>query len=109
MSEKTLSRAQLYELSENHGRNSSENPTMGEIIATSFNRRDLLTGALAVTAINTAIGGLALGGALIAFRRTHISPGPSGDDPKILFRAAARGADRPIARTRTLELRTLEL
>ena len=60
MSEKTFSRAQLYELSENQGRNSSTNPLMGEIIATRFNRRDLLKGALAVTAINTTIGGLAL-------------------------------------------------
>jgi hypothetical protein len=60
MSEKTLSRAQLYELSEDKGRNSSDNPSMGEIIATRFNRRDLLKGALAVTAINTTIGGLAL-------------------------------------------------
>lgn len=60
MSEKTLSRAQLYELSEDQGRNSSTNPSMGEIIATRFNRRDLLKGALAVTAINTTIGGLAL-------------------------------------------------
>ncbi|MBL8895232.1 MAG: DUF839 domain-containing protein, partial [Rhizobiales bacterium] len=60
MSEKTFSRAQLYELSENQGRNSSANPLMGEIIAARFNRRDLLKGALAVTAINTTIGGLAL-------------------------------------------------
>ncbi len=60
MSEKTFSRAQLYELSENQGRNASANPFMGEIIAARFNRRDLLKGALAVTAINTTIGGLAL-------------------------------------------------
>ena len=60
MSEKPYSRVQLYEMSENQGRNSSTNPLMGEIIAARFNRRDLLKGALAVTAINTTIGGLAL-------------------------------------------------
>jgi secreted PhoX family phosphatase len=60
MSDRTYSRAQLYELSENQGRNTSTNPLMGEIIAARFNRRDLLKGALAVTAINTTIGALAL-------------------------------------------------
>jgi uncharacterized protein len=60
MSDRTYSRAQLYELSENEGRNSSANQVMGDIIAARFNRRDILKGALAVTAINTTIGGLAL-------------------------------------------------
>lgn len=60
MSEKTYSRVQLYEMSENQGRNVSANPLMGEIIAARFNRRDLLKGTLAVTAISTTIGGLAL-------------------------------------------------
>jgi len=60
MPDRIYSRAQLYELSENEGRNSSANPVMGDIIAARFNRRDLLKGALAVTAINTTIGSLAL-------------------------------------------------
>ena len=33
------------------------------------------------------IGGVLLGVALIAYRRQHVSKGPSGDDPTILFRA----------------------
>jgi hypothetical protein len=54
-----------------------------------------------------AIGGAALACAMVAFRRRHVSS-PSGDDPKILFRADAPAATRPGPRTRTLELRTLE-
>ena len=34
-----------------------------------------------------AAGGCVLGLAIVAFRRHHTSPGPSGDDPHILFRA----------------------
>ena len=55
-----------------------------------------------------AVGGFVLGCSLIVFRRHHTSSGPSGDDPTILFRAAAPVADRPVVRARTLELRTLE-
>ena len=55
-----------------------------------------------------AIGGVILACAMVAFRRHHISSSPSGDDPKILFRADASAATRPAPRTRTLELRTLE-
>jgi hypothetical protein len=51
------------------------------------------------------IGGIALGCAMVGFRRHHLSSGPSGDDPKILFRAEAPVPNRPPARTRT---RTLE-
>ncbi len=54
------SRSQLYEASEDAGRNGSANPTMGDIIAARFNRRDLLKGVLGVAAINSTIGGLAL-------------------------------------------------
>ncbi len=54
------SRSQLYELSEDAGRNATHNPTMGEIIEARFNRRSLLKGVLGVAAINTTIGGLAL-------------------------------------------------
>ena len=37
-----MSRSQAFEESENVGRNASANPTMGDIIATRYNRRDLL-------------------------------------------------------------------
>ena len=36
-----------------------------------------------------AVGGTLLGVAIVAFRRHHTAPGPSGDDPTILFRAEA--------------------
>jgi predicted membrane protein len=52
-----------------------------------------------------AIGGALLACAIVAFRRHHISSSPSGDDPKILFRADAPAGSRPVPR-RTLELRT---
>jgi hypothetical protein len=54
------SRSQLYELSEDEGRNHSDNSTMGEIVERRFSRRAVMKGALAVTAINGTIGGLAL-------------------------------------------------
>jgi len=53
-------RAQAAEEAENEGTNTSPNPTMGEIIATRYNRRDLLRGALAVTAISATVSPLAL-------------------------------------------------
>lgn len=55
-----------------------------------------------------AIGGVALGCAMVVFRRHHIPSGPGGDDPRILFRAEAPTPTRPVARTRTLELGTVE-
>jgi hypothetical protein len=54
------------------------------------------------------IGGALLAWAMVVFRQHHVSSSPSGDDPKILFRADAPAASRPAPRTRTLELRTLE-
>jgi sugar phosphate permease len=36
-----------------------------------------------------AAGGAVLGLAIVTFRRHHRAPGPSGDDPTILFRAEA--------------------
>lgn len=55
-----LTRSQAYEESENVGSNTTPNPTMGEIIATRFDRRDILRGALAVTAISATVSPLAL-------------------------------------------------
>ena len=60
MTDTFKSRSQLYELSEDAGRNATANPTMGDIIAARFSRRSLLKGVLGVAAINTTIGGLAL-------------------------------------------------
>ena len=55
-----ISRAAAYEASEDVGRNPTENPTMGEIIAARFSRRDLLKGSLAVTAIAATVSPIAL-------------------------------------------------
>ena len=55
-----LTRSQAFEESDNVGRNASENPTMGDVIASRFSRRDLMRGALAVTAISSTLGPLAL-------------------------------------------------
>jgi hypothetical protein len=60
MTEYVPSRSQAYEESENAGTNDSANPTLGEVIATRFNRRDLLRGALAVTAISATVSPIAL-------------------------------------------------
>ena len=53
-------RSQQSEEAENVGRNASANPTMGEVIAARYHRRDLLKGVLAVTAISATMGPLAL-------------------------------------------------
>src|SRR4051794_20950813 len=53
-------RASVLEDSGDVGVNPTENLTMGEIIATRFNRRDLLRGSLAVAAISATVGTRAL-------------------------------------------------
>jgi len=53
-------RASELEDSGNDGVNPTPNLTMGEIIATRFNRRDLLRGSLAVAAISATVGTRAL-------------------------------------------------
>ena len=57
---KTLTVSQAYEESENVGRNASDNPTIGDVIARRFSRRDLIKGALGVAAIATTVSPLAL-------------------------------------------------
>jgi len=58
-------------------------------------------------------GGVLLALALVLARRGRKAPGPSGDDPKILFRAAPAeaqsstdegAADRPITRSRDVPI-----
>src|SRR5436190_18388956 len=49
-----------------------------------------------------AAGGILLGMAIVAFRRHHVTAGPRGDDPKILFRPeAAPTPERARPRPRT--------
>jgi uncharacterized protein len=58
--DRILLRSQQYELAEDAGTNTSDNPTMGEIIAERLSRRDIMKGALAVTAISATIAPLAI-------------------------------------------------
>jgi hypothetical protein len=55
-----LSRSQLAERSQDTGVNLSANPTIGDVIADRFSRRDLVKGALGVAAIAATTGTLAL-------------------------------------------------
>jgi secreted PhoX family phosphatase len=55
-----LTRAQLAELSQDTGVNPSANPTIGDVIASRFSRRDLVKGALGVAAIAATTGTIAL-------------------------------------------------
>ena len=74
MDQVKLSRTQAFEESENVGRNASANPTMGDIIAARYNRRDLLKNTLAVTAITATVSPMALATARLA---AAASPEPS--------------------------------
>ncbi len=56
----TLSRARAYEESEDIGRNPTDNPTIGDVIAARLGRRDILKGALGVAAIAATVSPLAL-------------------------------------------------
>jgi secreted PhoX family phosphatase len=76
-----------YEESENIGTNGSSNPTMGEMIATRFNRRDLLRGALAVSAISAATSTLAIAAADQARAQG------ANTTPSFNFKEVASGSD----------------
>ena len=54
---------QRREDSEDIGSNRSDNPTMGDIIAARFNRRDVMKGSLAVATVTATMGPLALASA----------------------------------------------
>lgn len=58
-----LNRSQEAEAAEDAGSNPSANPTLGEVVAARFHRRDLLRGALAVGAIGAVVGPRALAAA----------------------------------------------
>ncbi len=55
-----LNSSQLRELSEDDGRNASNNPTLGDVIATRLARRDILKGALGVAAMAATVSPLAI-------------------------------------------------
>ncbi len=62
-----LTRAQSFEESENVGRNPTDNPTMGDVIAMRLGRRDILKGALGVAAIAATVSPLAIAAARSAY------------------------------------------
>jgi secreted PhoX family phosphatase len=62
MSNPTMSRCRAFEESDDIPRSREENPTIGDVIAARFGRRDIMKGALAATAIATLIGPLGLAG-----------------------------------------------
>jgi secreted PhoX family phosphatase len=84
MSTPPRTRAQTFEESENVGRNPSPNPTLGDVIGARFGRRDLIKGALGVTAIATLGAPLALAGA----RSAHAQNGG-----RFTFREVPAGVD----------------
>jgi secreted PhoX family phosphatase len=83
--ERRLSPTQAYEASEDVGRNPSENATLGDVIGARFNRRDLLKGALAATAISATVSPLALATAQQAKAQ--------GAMPTFSFKEVAAGID----------------
>ncbi|AWN38581.1 PhoX family protein [Methylobacterium radiodurans] len=75
-----LNRSQAAEAAEDAGSNASPNPTLGEVVATRFHRRDLLRGALAVGAISAVVAPRALAAAQGAPREAA-SPFPFAELP----------------------------
>ena len=84
MTDMPLTRAQAFEESENTGRNPTDNPTIGDVIAARFHRRDLLKGALGVAAIAATVSPLALAAA----GRAHAQNGT-----RYRFEEVAAGVD----------------
>jgi secreted PhoX family phosphatase len=60
MTDYPLTRARAFEESENVGRNPTDNPTIGDVIAARYHRRDILRGALGVAAIAATVSPLAI-------------------------------------------------
>ena len=92
MNEPWLTRAQAAEESQNEGANLSPNPTMGEIIAARYSRRDLMRGALAVTAISATLSPIALATA---------AAGRGSTTPSFDFNEIAAGSSSSTTNTRT--------
>jgi secreted PhoX family phosphatase len=77
-------RSQAYEASEDVGRNASTNPTLGDVIAARFDRRDLLKGALGVAAITATMGPFAFATA---------NPAQAGAPTGFKFKEVEAGVD----------------
>jgi secreted PhoX family phosphatase len=83
-------KSQAYEVAEDRGSNASANPTLGDIIARRFDRRDMLRGALGVA----ALAGIA-GPAALSSGKAHAQAASSGGDttPSFRFREVQAGSD----------------
>jgi secreted PhoX family phosphatase len=60
MNQKSLTRMQAYEASHNVGSNPSDNPTLDDVVALRFHRRDIVKGALSLAAMAATASPLAL-------------------------------------------------
>jgi hypothetical protein len=80
-----LLRSQRYERSEDAGTNTSANPTMGDMIAARLSRRDIMRGALAVTAMSAVLSPAAIDQAA--------AQAPSNTTPSFNFKEVAAGSD----------------
>lgn len=83
----TMTRAQAYEESENAGSNASANPTIGDVIAARYRRRDILKGALGVAAIAATVSPLAIAAAQRAQAQVHAQA------DRFRFKEVAAGID----------------
>lgn len=88
MTERTKSRSAAIDEIESRGSNDSVNPTLGDIIAERLSRRDVVRGALAATAISTAVSPLAL----LAADKARAQSGES-TTPSFNFAESAAGSD----------------
>lgn len=61
-----LTRSQAYEQSDDVGRNPTANPTLGDVIARRYGRRDVLKGALGAAAIAATVSPIAMAAAQTA-------------------------------------------
>ncbi|MDB5544993.1 MAG: dTDP-glucose 4,6-dehydratase [Hyphomicrobiales bacterium] len=86
-------RSQIAEAAEDTGSNTSDNASMGDIIAARFSRREWLRGALAVSAISATVSPFALLTASGVRAQTAL-PKPSFDFKEI---TAGPGADHAVA------------
>lgn len=77
-----------YETSEDHGSNLSSNPTLGDVIAARFNRRDLIKGLLGCSAIAATVSPMAL----MSIEEAR-AQGAANTTPRFNFKEIAAGSD----------------
>jgi secreted PhoX family phosphatase len=88
-----LNRSQLAEQAEDKGSNTTTNDTMGDLIAARFSRRELMRGALAVSAISATLSPFALATASGVQAQTAL-PKPAFDFKEI---TAGPGVNHDVA------------